>query len=189
MIRKTLLAVMALIVVFCACNKQIESKEIIENGRKTEILLDRVDNSVKEYKQESRKVESEPVEEQLGNYLICTGLIESDNTGGSEEQIEEEELQLTYLGEWITTGYCPCEECCGVWATGCTASGKLATSNHTVACGILPFETQIVIDGIIYTVEDTGVEGEWIDVFFDTHEEALAYGMHERSVYLVEGGD
>lgn len=92
---------------------------------------------------------------------------------------------LTYLGDWITTAYCPCSICCGQWATGCTASGVLATSNHTVACGILPFGTQVMIDGIIYTVEDTGVDGEWIDIFFDTHEEALAYGMQTKAVYLV----
>ena len=110
-------------------------------------------------------------------------LVESEpdesSAGGTENPV------LTYLGEWTTTGYCSCEICCGEWATGCTASGVLATSNHTVACGILPFGTQVVIDGVIYTVEDTGVDGEWIDIFFDTHEEALAYGMQTKSIYLV----
>ena len=104
-----------------------------------------------------------------------------------ERNEEPEETGLIYLGEWTTTAYCPCEICCGQWATGCTASGVLATSNHTVACGILPFGTEIMIDGVVYTVEDTGVDGEWIDIFFDSHEQALAYGMQIKSVYLVEG--
>ena len=103
-----------------------------------------------------------------------------ESVGGAEDPV------LTYLGEWTTTAYCPCEICCGVWATGCTASGVLATANHTVACGILPFGTKVVIDGVIYTVEDTGVEGEWIDIFFDSHEEALNYGMQTKSIYLLE---
>ena len=107
---------------------------------------------------------------------------------GEFEQIpteEENAPELTYLGVWTTTAYCACPICCGEWATGCTASGVLATSNHTVACGILPFGTQVLIDGQVYTVEDTGVDGEWIDIFFDTHEEALNYGMQEKEVYLI----
>ena len=96
---------------------------------------------------------------------------------------ESEDPVLIYLGEWTTTAYCPCSECCGVWATGCTASGVLATPQHTVACGILPFGTQIMIDGVIYTVEDLGVDGEWVDIFFSSHDEALAYGMQTKSIY------
>lgn len=96
------------------------------------------------------------------------------------------EVGLTYLGDWTTTAYCPCGICCGEYATGYTASGTLATANHTVACGSLPFGTHVMIDGIIYTVEDTGVEGEWIDIFFDSHDEALIYGMQTKEIYLVE---
>lgn len=113
----------------------------------------------------------------------------SGNEGYSFEadtQDSGEPEGLTYLGTWTTTAYCPCEICCGEWATGCTASGVLATPNHTVACGSLPFGTQVMIDGMIYTVEDTGVEGEWIDIFFNSHEEALVYGMQMKEVYLVE---
>ena len=90
------------------------------------------------------------------------------------------------MGAWTTTAYCPCEICCGEWATGCTASGIAATPQHTVACGILPFGSQVMIDGVIYTVEDTGVDGEWIDIFFESHEEALNYGMQMKEVYLLE---
>lgn len=111
-------------------------------------------------------------------------LVESEP---NESAGRAEDPVLTYLGEWTTTAYCSCEICCGQWATGCTASGVLATPNHTVACGILPFGTQIVIDDVIYTVEDTGVDGAWIDIFFDSHEQALAYGMQTKSVYLLEG--
>lgn len=111
----------------------------------------------------------------------------------SEEEREEPESTepqetYTYIGEWVCTGYCPNSCCCGEWATGCTASGVLATSNHTVACNSLPFGTQLLIDGIIYTVEDTGWSpygDEWLDIFFDTHDEALAFGLQTKEVYLV----
>lgn len=137
----------------------------------------------------------------LGGYTESVSeLVESGSdygieteSGGNEGYSFEADTQdsgepagLTYLGTWTTTAYCPCEICCGEWATGCTASGVLATPNHTVACGSLPFGTQVMIDGMIYTVEDTGVEGEWIDIFFSSHEEASAYGLQMKEVYLVE---
>ena len=143
-------------------------------------------------------VEPEDDETRAGEYQA--GSEDGDRTGGGvwtegtdgycDELVwdaEQEPAGITYLGEWTCTAYCPGPCCCGEWATGCTASGVPATSNHTVACGILPFGTKVMIDDVIYTVEDLGVEGEWIDIFFDSHEEALAYGMQTKSVYLIEG--
>ena len=48
--------------------------------------------------------------------------------------------------------------------------------------------TWIVIDGVVYTVEDTGkaVKGNQLDIYFDTHEEAVLYGRKNRYVYLEE---
>lgn len=97
------------------------------------------------------------------------------------------EPALEYLGEWTITAYCGCAECCGSWGNA-TASGEPPISGHTVACNSLPFYTQVMIDGVTYTVEDTGSTpygDAWIDIYFDTHEEALAYGEHVTSVYIV----
>lgn len=113
--------------------------------------------------------------------------IGSTGNAGVDEAITEEK-ELTYLGTWTATAYCSCPVCCGEYATGYTASGTLATEGRTVACNILPFGTQLMIGGNIYTVEDTGWSpyGEsWIDIFFDSHDSALAYGVREVEVYLV----
>lgn len=91
----------------------------------------------------------------------------------------------TYLGEWTVTHYCNCEICCGIWAGGNTASGAYPTANHTVATGDLPFGTRLLINGQIYVVEDRGVPGGWVDIYCDSHEEALNRGMYTTSVYLV----
>jgi 3D (Asp-Asp-Asp) domain-containing protein len=44
-----------------------------------------------------------------------------------------------------------------------------------------------MIDGIVYTVEDrgSGVNGNKVDIYFATHEEALKYGTKSREVYAV----
>lgn len=113
-----------------------------------------------------------------------------ESQGGEVQQDPEE--QLTYLGNWTITAYCPCEECCGPWASGYTASGNPAVAGHTVACNILPSGSKILIDGVEYTVEDTGWSpygDEWIDIFFNTHEEALNFGIKEMEVYLIVKGE
>ena len=91
------------------------------------------------------------------------------------------------LGEFRITFYCPGECCCGTWAYGATASGVYPTANHTVACGEeIPFGAVLLIDGCEYVCEDRGVPDGCIDIFVDTHEEALAGGLYYTEVYLVD---
>lgn len=105
-----------------------------------------------------------------------------ENTSRSSQ--DRTEKQGEYM-KFTATGYCPCEKCCGV-ADGLTASGKIAESNHTVAMPkSYSFGTKIEIKNYgMYVVEDRGgaIKGNKIDIFFDTHEEALTFG--KRTVYL-----
>lgn len=95
--------------------------------------------------------------------------------------------EVTYLGDWTITFYCNCSECSGQWAGGLTASGTEPTEGRTVACGSLDFGTEIYIEGLgDYVVEDRGVEGNWIDVYLDSHEACNQMGMMSRTVYLTE---
>ena len=95
----------------------------------------------------------------------------------------------TYLGQFILTGYCPCVICCGK-TNGITASGRPATANHTIAADKrYAFGTQMIINGKVYTVDDRGgaITGNHIDIFFNTHAEALAFGKRTADVYLYNG--
>jgi len=128
-----------------------------------------------------------------------SGFIESESEYSDNSNIEPdgeeyeeyddgdaEEPGLIYLGEWASTGYCPGACCCGEWASGYTASGTLATEGRTVACGSLPMGTEIYIEGYGYrVVEDLGVYGEWVDIFYSSHEAASAHGLQYVSVYLA----
>lgn len=100
------------------------------------------------------------------------------------EEIPPETSSLSYYGNCRVTFYCPCSRCCGQWASGITASGTVATPNHTVATGALPFGTHVVIDGQEYVVEDRGVGAYEIDIFVADHQEALNRGLYYSDVYL-----
>ena len=90
-----------------------------------------------------------------------------------------------YIGTFTITAYCGCKKCSG--GHNKTASGTTPTEGRTIAAdtSILPFGTQVVIDGIVYTVEDrgSGVSGNHIDIFFATHAKAMAFGRKTMKVY------
>ena len=96
------------------------------------------------------------------------------------------ERTLVSLGEYRISAYCPCEKCC-LKSDGITASGTQATAGRTVAMNDVPFGTHIIIDGHEYIVEDTGgFNSKLVDVFFNTHEEALNSGLWVmREVFMV----
>ena len=80
----------------------------------------------------------------------------------SETRQETSTIQVGQsLGNVVTSGYCNCPICCGVWSGGPTASGAMPQANHTLAVDaanpFLPMGTKVVMNGIEYTVEDTGL--------------------------------
>ena len=79
------------------------------------------------------------------------------------------------MGTFTVTGYCNCEKCSG--GHGYTYSGTVPQANHTLSADLtlLPLGTKVMIDDIVYTVEDKGggVDGKKVDIYFATHEEAL----------------
>lgn len=85
------------------------------------------------------------------------------------------------------TAYCPCSKCCGK-STGRTASGTKATAGRTVAAsGKFAFGTKLNIGGHVYTVEDRGgaINGNKIDIFVNSHAEALQWGVRYLPVSVV----
>ncbi len=85
------------------------------------------------------------------------------------------------------TAYCPCSKCCGK-SNGITASGTKATAGRTVAASSkFAMGTKLNINGHIYTVEDRGgaINGNKIDIFVNTHAEALAWGVRYLPVSVA----
>ncbi len=97
------------------------------------------------------------------------------------------------LGSVVTSGYCACEICCGQWAGGPTASGVMPTANHTIAVDAytptVPMGTKVVMNGIEYTVEDTGAfagYGVDFDVYYSDHNAALQHGHQTWEAYIAD---
>lgn len=115
-----------------------------------------------------------------------------DDETGEEQEFSGDDLEekssssenLQYLGEFTLTGYCNCAQCCGT-AGNQTASGTWPTQGVTVAMGGVDFGTQLMINGTVYTVEDRGTPYGHVDIYFDNHSDALAFGMQSADVYLV----
>lgn len=102
------------------------------------------------------------------------------------------EPETTSLGVFKLTAYCACEKCCGK-SDGITASGVKAVEGVTIAADtkVLPFDTKIIVDGHEYTVQDRGgaIKGNCIDVYFDSHQEALDFGVQYKEIFTMKEGE
>jgi 3D (Asp-Asp-Asp) domain-containing protein len=98
---------------------------------------------------------------------------------------------------WMqVTAYCGCKKCCGPSAHGMTASGRSIAYNGglfvAADTSLLPFGTQLQIPGYAggqaVEVIDRGsaIRGSHIDVFFPTHDQALAWGRRWMPVTVVQ---
>lgn len=122
----------------------------------------------------------EPQIEEESSELI----VEETTKNEPFEEFEEE------FEEFEATAYCACPKCCGKWADGITASGTKATAKRTIAVdsNIIPLGSKVEIEGMgIYIAEDTGsaIKGKIIDIYFDTHEEALKFGRQKVNVRII----
>lgn len=101
--------------------------------------------------------------------------------------------------EWIeavATAYCSCEICYEEWALNrpdgivYTASGAEAVQGVTIAAdwSIYPPGTVLFVEGLgEMVVQDRGgaIQGQKIDVYFESHDDALQFGRQNVRFYIV----
>jgi 3D (Asp-Asp-Asp) domain-containing protein len=118
---------------------------------------------------------TERVEEPRTTTTVCT----------TESEPSTEKKQYTIFR---ASAYCPCEQCCGK-SDGITATGVKATAGRTIAVdpNYIPYGTKIIINGNTYVAEDCGgnIKGNRIDIYFDSHEEALNFGVRNVQGVIV----
>ena len=88
------------------------------------------------------------------------------------------------------TAYCPCSKCCGKWSDGITASGHVikAGDKFVAAPPGFKFGTMVEIPGYgKVPVLDRGgaIKGNRLDCYFDTHQEALNWGVKMLKVRIL----
>ena len=96
----------------------------------------------------------------------------------------------THLGTFKAYAYCDCAKCCGKWSGSPTASGTNPTQGRTIAVDpdIIPLGTKVYIEGYgYYVAEDTGtgINGNTIDVFHNSHSDALEWGIKYVEIYKI----
>lgn len=106
------------------------------------------------------------------------------------ESEPESEPELKSLGRFKLTAYCACSKCCGK-SDGITASGTKAKQGRTIAVDpkLIPYGTKVVINGRTYVAEDCGgsIKQNRIDVFFNSHKDALNFGVQYAEVFIYVG--
>lgn len=117
--------------------------------------------------------------------LVECEVIEADVT--VEEQIS--------LGVCKITAYCKenYPHICNDGNSNVTATGTVPVAGRTVAVdpSVIPYSSEVIIDGHTYIAEDCGgaIKGNRVDICFDTHKEALNFGVQYLEVVYVVKGD
>lgn len=125
----------------------------------------------------------------LSNYTVGTSAISEAEVVYIEKEPAPEQPKLKSLGTFKLTAYCACSRCCGK-CDGITATGTKATAGRTIAVDPrkIPYGTEVVIYGHTYIAEDCGgaINNNKIDIYFNSHAEALKFGVQYAEVFVNE---
>ena len=163
----------------------------------------------------SKVIETEEevvVEETLENEVVEEENLEEENNKANSEKVVSrgnfvrEQVPTEYIKtiDVKATAYCLCKKCCGKSeshpAYGITASGlKIVpgTGMKVVASdpSVIPLGTEVYIEGLYGAsdygyaiVADTGsaIKNLKIDLYMDTHQMALNWGVKTVRVYILD---
>lgn len=135
----------------------------------------------------------------LPDKINASTVILTPSVANEENQTTEPETEPEEWIDVVATAYCPCEKCCGKWALNrpdgivYTASGAIAQEGVTIAADweLYPPGTVLYIEGIgERTVQDRGgvINGQKIDIYFESHEDALQFGRQDVRIQIVKEG-
>ena len=152
----------------------IEEIEVINRRQEFENVFEKIE--------ESKLVQEEITEEEIETF--------------ENEEIIEEDVPEEINKQWVTfelSAYCPCEYCCDTY-TGITASGLNVEVGMCAAPDNIPFDSICAIPelGMELNVQDRGgyIMNTYdglvrLDVYCNSHEEALGFGRRVVEGYIV----
>lgn len=128
------------------------------------------------------------VKEERTENVVPTVPVQYEDPQESEKI--EAALDWHYIEDCELTAYCPCAVCCGK-DNGITATGTVAQEGVTIAVDpdVIPLGSWVEIDGHTYHAEDVGgaVNGNHIDIYFNSHDAAWDFGRRYANVRWYEG--
>lgn len=131
---------------------------------------------------------SENIIKQPVNKIVQVNKVVTSRSGITSRTTPSTTVSSNVSGQiYKITAYCSCAKCCGK-TNGITAMGTKATAGRTVAASSkFAFGTKLNINGHTYTVEDRGgaIKGNKIDLYVNSHAEALAWGVRYLPVSVV----
>ena len=128
--------------------------------------------------------------------LVQEEITEEEIETFENEEIIEEDVPEEINKQWVTfelSAYCPCKYCCDTY-TSITASGLNVEVGMCAAPDNIPFNSICVIPelGMELNVQDRGgyIVNTYdglvrLDVYFNSHEEALELGRRVVEGYIV----
>jgi 3D (Asp-Asp-Asp) domain-containing protein len=153
--------------------------------------------SVKEYNENLPQAEDQRLKIEVNAEVIAS--VKANQKKAVSASIYIDSLDHYVIGREVTvtaTAYCNCAKCCGSNANGKTANGSIPQQYHTIAASSeYAFGTKVYIpdfkdksNGGVFEVEDRGgaVNGNKIDIYFSTHEEASRFGTRTFTMYVLE---
>ena len=159
-----------------------ENKELQETNNSIIKTINELETKASELEEENEKLKTNSSTKKSA---------EQSNTSVNSEVIQEKSTSSegNNLGQFKITAYCNCSKCCGQWAGGPTASGTIPEEGRTIAVDpkVIPLGTKVVIDGHTYIAEDTGsaIKGNKIDMYFNSHSAAMAWGVKYKNVSIT----
>ena len=117
--------------------------------------------------------------------------VRSSMSAGQDRVVKQEVTNDSWqVVRMRVTAYCPCSKCCGDYADGITACNhRIQRGDKFVAADkTYSFGTEMIIPGYNsgqpVKVLDRGgaIKGDRLDAFFDTHQQALEWGVRYLDV-------
>lgn len=112
-------------------------------------------------------------------------ILKSDIDEKKQEIIQEEQAQPVWesLGEFRVTYY-------GKDVGNITANGSIPEVGKTIGVNptIVPYGSQVMVDGHVYEAQDTGAyTGNFVDILCESSAEAIQLGTHRSEVFILRG--
>ena len=128
----------------------------------------------------------------VGKEVPVTMVYEDVEVVSNVENAQEDIQTITSIGVCKLSAYCKenYPHICNNGDSSTTATGTIPTAGRTVAVDpkIIPYGSKVIINGHTYIAEDCGgaIKGNRVDILFNTHQEALNFGIQYAEVFVVK---